>query len=219
MALTEAEKRRRRFLKVKKEHGDVYKLQKHLETQPYTIWWDDNGEIKVITPDPKSILKSKVKGLKSAEFEKDQVEILLNSNTNLYYIETDPNIDTVHYIKVKTVESSFVKQEDNALALIEENVKSPQIKVSCKEKVFSVTATPSLLKEYKGTDTSTATAKGSKLLKFYFTSINDPSYMIHTTNIVLSDLLENKTVERILPYDLSQCSIYTIKIFDKYVRT
>jgi len=43
--------------------------------------------------------------------------------------------------------------------------------------------------------------------------------MIHTTNIVLSDLLENKTVERILPYDLSQCSIYTIKIFDKYVRT
>jgi len=77
MALTEAEKRRRRFLKVKKEHGDVYKLQKHLENQSYTIWWDDSGDIKIVTPDPKSILKSKVKGLKSAEFERDQVKTIL----------------------------------------------------------------------------------------------------------------------------------------------
>ena len=98
-------------------------------------------------------------------------------------------------------------------------MKAPQIKVSCKDKLFKVTATPTLLKEYKGTDLTQATAKGSKVLKFYFTSLNDPSYMIHTTNIVLPELLENKTVERILPYNLSQCSIYTIKIFDKYVRT
>ncbi len=219
MTVSEAEKRRKRFIKSKKEHGDVYKMHKNLQKQQYTLWWDDEGEIKVITPEPKSISKSKVKGFKTGIFEKEQVEILLNSNSDQYRVETDPNVETVHYIRVKPVESSFVKQEDDTLSLIEKGVKTPQVKISCKEKIFTVTATPSLLKQYKGTDFSTATAKGSKVMKFYFTSINDPSYMIHTTNIVLPELLENKTVERILPYDLSQCSIYTIKIFDKYVRT
>lgn len=219
MALTEAEKRRRRFLKTKREHGDVYELQKDLLKQDYTVWWDNEGEIKIVTSEPKTITKAKTKGLKSHVFSHDQVAILLKSNWNLYMVETDPKVDTVHYIKLKPVESTFVSQEDEFLSLVEEDIKAPNIKISCKEKVFTVTATPKTIKEYKDTDLANATAKGSRILKFYFTSTNDPSYMIHNTNISLPELLENKSIERILPYDLSQCSIYTIKIFDKYVRT
>ena len=219
MALSEAEKRRRRFLKIKKEHGDIYELQKDLQKTDYTVWWDSEGEIQIVTSEPKTIQKSKTKGLKSHVFSQEQVAILLKSNWNLYMVETDPKVDTVHYIKLKPIESTFVSQEDEFLSVIEEGVTAPNIKISCKEKVFKVTATPKTLKEYSDTDLSTATAKGSRILKFYFTSTNDPSYMIHSTNISLPELLENKTIERILPYDLSQYSIYTIKIFDKYVRT
>ena len=219
MALSEAEKRRRRFIKIKKEHGDVYELQKSLQISDYTVWWDDAGEIKIVTAEPSTIKKSKTKGLKSHVFSYDQVAILLKSNWNLYMVETDPKVDTVHYIKLKPIESTFVSQEDEFLSEIKKDIKAPNIKVSCKEKIFKVTVTPKTLKEYKDTDLTNATAKGSRLLKFYFTSTNDPSYMIHSTNISLPELLENKTVERTLPYDLSQCSIYTTKIFDKYVRT
>ena len=43
--------------------------------------------------------------------------------------------------------------------------------------------------------------------------------MLHTERVTLKDLIENTSVERNIPLELTQCDVYTMKIFDKYVRT
>lgn len=219
MERTEAEERRLRFIQAKKlAGGDVYKLQKKLETAEYTVWWDNNGEIRCITSEPESVDLPYLEECKSQVFSKDQVDIVLKSNWNLYRVSTDPKVDTVHYIELKPVESLFVSQEDEFLSEIT-NGKAGDITISLKGKKFTVKSSKKVRDSYADVDLSTATAKGSRLLKFYFTSINDPSFMVYNVNITLPELLEKKSVTKTLPYDLSQSSVFTIKLFDKYVRT
>jgi len=216
----EALARKKRFNKIKKDAGgDAHDLQRQLSEQDYQIFWDSQGEIRYFGPVSEKVLKSKFKGCKSSVFTAEQVEILKAQGTNGYIIVTDPNVETVHTIQVRPIESQFVSHEDEFLSLIEEGVKRPDISVNINKKDFTVKCSKSILNKYKDTDLATATAKGSKLLKFYFTSINDPSFMVHSLNVNLPELLENKQVKKILPIDLSQCSLYTVKIFDKYVRT
>ena len=72
---------------------------------------------------------------------------------------------------------------------------------------------------YKGKDLKSITAKGHKDLVFYFTSVNDPHFMIFFIKISLQELIENGSVKTETPKDLDRCSVYTLQIFDKYVRT
>jgi hypothetical protein len=62
-------------------------------------------------------------------------------------------------------------------------------------------------------------AKGHKELVFYFTSVNDPHFMIFIVKVKLKDLIKEGTVVTDTPKDLDRCSVYTLEIFDKYVRT
>lgn len=219
MERTEAEERRLRFIQSKKlAGGDVYQLQKQLEKAEYTVWWDNSGEIRCITSEPESVALASLEECKSQVFSKDQVDIVLKSNWNLYRVSTDPKVDTIHYIELKPVESVFVSQEDEFLSEVTDG-KGGDITISVKGKKFTVKSSKKVRDSYADVDLSTATAKGSRLLKFYFTSINDPSFMVYNVNITLPELLEKKSVTKTLPYDLSQSSVFTIKLFDKYVRT
>jgi hypothetical protein len=219
MALSEAEERRQRFIKQKQSAGgDVYLLQKQLQNVKYTVWWDIDGNIRCISSEPESVNISALAECKSEVFDKEQVDIVLKSNWGMYHVRTDPNVDTVHYIELKPVEATFVSQEDAFLSEIEKG-KRGDITVSVTGKEFTIKCNKKVQDTYKDTDLSSATAKGSRLLKFYFTSINDPSFMVYNINVPLPELLENKTVKKTLPYDLSQSSVYTVKLFDKYVRT
>ena len=58
-----------------------------------------------------------------------------------------------------------------------------------------------------------------KILKFYFTSIRDPHFLVHNINVSLEDLLTKVKIENKVPPKMNQCSVYTLKLFDKYVRT
>jgi len=144
MALSEAEKRRRRFLKEKNKFNSFNELVKHHKNRDQTVWFDLEGNILQISAEQKR--KKSVKE-RSVVFTAEQLEILKD----------------------------------------------------------------------KDVDSNIATANGKKVLKFYFTSKNDPHFMIKSVNVLLSDLLENKSVTKKLTKNLDQCSIYTIKLFDKYV--
>lgn len=219
MAISEAEKRRKRFLEEKKKHKDFYAMQRSTQTIPYTIWWHKNGDIHTVTQFPETVDKKSVSKLNSAQFTVEQATILVNSNASLYRIRTDEQNDSVHYIELKPLETQYVTHDDQFLSLVEHGYSEADITVSVNEKELTVTCSDTVIDTYADTDINNATAKGMRLLKFYFTSNNDPSFMIHNVNITLPNLLSEKTVTIVLPYDLSQCSIYTIKLFDKYIRT
>ncbi len=215
MALSEAEKRRRRFLKEKNKFNSFNELVKHHQNRDQTVWFDLEGNILQISAEQKR--KKSVKE-RSVVFTAEQLEILKDKDVNLYRIVQDAEVETVFSIELKPLESPFVEHEKDFLQLIPES-KSKIFDISVKYNKGNFTVKPhnKILKKYKDVDSNIATANGKKVLKFYFTSKNDPHFMIKSVNILLSDLLENKSVTKKLTKNLDQCSIYTIKLFDKYV--
>ena len=76
-----------------------------------------------------------------------------------------------------------------------------------------------MLDKYSKIDKSQIAINGKKILKFFLTAKNDPHFMLTTISVALPNLVEKKTISFSLPDNYSQCSIYTSKVFDKYVRT
>ena len=216
MALSEAEKRRRRFLKAKEEAGDFYKLQINEFKKDYTVWYTEDGTIISVT---KEDIKSK-KEWKSAIFSHEQIEILKGKNLNLYHVVQDPDVDTVFSIEMRPIESLYVRSEDDFVMLIEKSSsKTYDLSVSTKDNKLNLKLHKKLKTKYKKQDIKSITAKGKKDFNFYFTSINDPHFLVYYVNVSLKELVENDVVVKDIPEGMDQCSIYTIKSFDKYVRT
>ena len=216
MALSEAEKRRRRFLKAKKEAGDFYKLQINELKKDYTVWYLEDGTIVSVT---KEKIKPQ-KDWKSTTFSNDQIEILKGKNLNLYRVVQDPSIETVFSIEMRPIESLYVRSEDDFVTLIDyDNSKTFDLSISTKEEELHITLHKKLKTKYKKQDIKSVTAKGKKDFNFYFTSLNDPHFLVYYVNASLKELIENDIVIKKIPPGMSQCSIYTIKSFDKYVRT
>ena len=217
MALSEAEKRRRRFLKGKKEAGgDIESLQSQIFNRDFQVNFDKEGNILGYSQE--KIHKNKGTFLQT--FKREQVEILKGKNNNLYRVVQDPNIDTVYSIQLKPVESVFVRTEKSFVSIIEENKKTgADILIYFDKNKFIVEATKKVLKKYKDIEPKLANINGSKILKFYFTSLRDPHFLVHNINISLEELLTNTKIENKVPPKLNQSSVYTLKLFDKYVRT
>jgi hypothetical protein len=217
MALSEAEKRRRRFLKAKKDAGgDIESLQAKVYHKDFQVLFDKEGNILGYSQEK----LAKKKGQFLETFKREQVEILKGKNTDLYRIVQDPNIDTIYSIELKPVESVYVRTEQSFVSIIEEGKKTgADILVYFENKKFVVEITNKVIKKYAKIEPKLANINGSKILKFYFTSLRDPHFLVHNVNIKLEDLLTNKMVESKIPPKLNQCSVYTLKLFDKYVRT
>jgi len=215
MALSEAEKRRRRFIKEKNKFNNFNELVEHYQNRDQTVWFDMEGNILQISAEQKR--KKSVKE-RSVIFTAEQLQILEGKDVNLYRVVQDTEVETVFSIDLKPLESPFVEHEKDFLQLIPHS-KSKTFDISVKYSKGNFTVKPhnKILKKYKDIDNNTATASGKKVLKFYFTSKNDPHFMVKTVNILLSELLDKKSVTKKIAKNLDQCSIYTIKIFDKYV--
>ena len=217
MALSEAEKRRRRFLKAKKDAGgDIESLQAQIFHRDFNVNFDKEGNILGYSQEK----ITKKKGTFLETFKREQVEIFKGKNTNLYRVVQDPNIDTIYSIELKPVESVYVRTEQSFVSIIEEGKKTgADILVYFEDKKFIVEITNKVIKKYKNIEPKLANINGSKILKFYFTSIRDPHFLIHNINISLEELLTKVKVENKVPPKLNQSSVYTLKLFDKYVRT
>jgi hypothetical protein len=197
--LSQAELRRQRFLENKEKfEGNYYAMQKAEYEKDHTVYFLDDGTITCITKEDVEVLK----GWNSYTFTKEQVTILDGKNLDLYRVAQNPD------------------DEDAFVQLIEyDKSRTYNIKVGFKGNKFTVTASAKTKNKYKGKDLDTITAKGQKELTFYFTSVNDPHFMIYIVKVKLKDLIEEGTITTDTPKDLDRCSVYTLEIFDKYVRT
>ena len=217
MALSEAEKRRRRFLKEKKDAGgDIQSLQAKVFNRDFNVNFDKEGNILGYSQEK----LTKKRGTFLQVFKREQVEILKGKNTDLFIVKQDPIEPSVFSIERKPIESIYVRTEKEFVSLIDiSKSKTYNIKTSFDKSKFFVEMHKTTKKKFKNVEPSEATIEGTNMLKFYFSSVNDPHFLIHTINVKLQDLIEKDKVEIKVPPRLYQCSIYTLKLFDKYVRS
>ena len=217
MASTEAEKRRQRFLANKEQFdGNYYAMQKAEYEKDCTVYFLQDGTITCIT---KEDIEPK-KDWKSYKFSREQVSILDGKNLDLYRVATNPDDENTYHIELRPIDSIYVRNEDAFVQIIEySKSRSYNIKVGFKTGKFLVTASAKTKNKYKGKDLNSITAKGHNELVFYFTSVNDPHFMIFFVKVPLKDLIKDGSYAVDTPKDLDRCSVYTLQIFDKYVRT
>ena len=217
MALSEAEKRRRRFLKEKKDAGgDIQSLQAKIFNRDFNVNFDKDGNILGYSQEK----ITKKRGTFLQTFKREQVEILKGKNTDLFMVKQDPIETSVYSIDRKPIESIYVRTEKEFVSLIEiSSDKTFNITISFDKNKLFVQMHKTTKNKFKKVKSAEATIEGTNILKFYFSSVNDPHFLIHTINVKLQDLLEQDKVEIKVPPRLYQCSVYTLKLFDKYVRS
>jgi hypothetical protein len=214
MVSKEAEERRLRFQAAKEAAGGLAGLiRQELAKQPKVYFLSDGTIVSISKEDME--LKE---GWRVKEFSNEQVEILENNNWNLFYVKTDPLVDNLYSIESRPLGSVVVSTENNSLLLIDTSSTDYDCMCNLTKTAFTVTLSKSTIEKYSSIDPLSATVNGQKVLKFYFTAPNNPHIMIHSEYISLKRLLEN-TVTIGTTTDLTQTSIYTVKAFDKYVRT
>ena len=214
MVSKEAEERRLRFQAAKEAAGGLAGLIKQELSKKPKVYFLDDGTIVSLSKEDIELKE----GWQVREFDDEQVQILENNNWSLFYIKKDPLVDNLYSIESRPLESAVVSAENNSLLLIESNAKDYDCMCNLTATDFTVSLSKKTLEKYSDIDPSTATVNGQKVLKFYFTALNDPHIMIHSEYISLKALLE-KSITIKTTVDLTQTSIYTVKAFDKYVRT
>jgi hypothetical protein len=110
-----------------------------------------------------------------------------------------------------------ISTEDDFLFQVDNNSKSAyDIKIVLSSKDITITPHLNLLEKYAEIAIEDAVINGRKVFPLYITSKNDPSFMFHTINISLYDILNSKKVIKETPTDFRGCSIFTQKLFDNY---
>jgi len=214
MVSKEAEERRLRFQAAKEAAGGLAGLIKQELSKKPKVYFLDDGTIVSLSKEDIDLKD----GWQVREFDNEQVSILENNNWSLFYVKKDQLVDNLYSIESRPLESAVVSAENNSLLLIELGSKNYDCMCKLTSADFTVSLSKKMLEKYVNIDLATATVNGQKVLKFYFTAPNDPHIMIHSEYISLKSLLE-KPVTIKTTSDLTQTSIYTVKAFDKYVRT
>tara|TARA_B100001115_G_scaffold173279_1_gene157259 strand:- start:155 stop:823 length:669 start_codon:yes stop_codon:yes gene_type:complete len=207
--------RKQRFLEAKQElGGTIQDITKHYENLDWTVWHEEDGTIVSMSKEPNEELSEK---FEVATFTNDQAKILVDKNWNMYRIVTDKKNTHVKYIQVKPVEIDRVATEDFYLYQVDnQNKRVYDIKLSMSKTKLTISAHANIIKEYDDIEISSAIIKGRKIIPFYITTKNDPSFMLHYINLSLEELLEHKQVVYDMPEDYTGASVFTLKLFDNY---
>ena len=214
MISSEAEKRRKRFLEEKKEQGGIDALINYHKEKDVAVIFNESGDILQIGEAHRDLQD----GEKITYFTKEQVSIIKEHRLGDYKISQDPKDETVFFITIKPLESIYVKHEQSFITLVEKGQdENYDVKIEVFKNNTRVCLSDKLKAEYQDTKLQDATARGSKVLKFYFTRPRDPHFLVFSLNYNLYDLLSNDYMEQLTPTFLKDCSIYTIKLFDKYI--
>ena len=207
--------RKQRFLDLKKEHGgNIDGVTKHFDTLDWNVWYEEDGTIVSMSKEENQDLSSKYE---LATFTNDQVDILQDKNWNLYRILVDKNNKHVKYIQVRPVEIDRVTTEDFFLFQVDNQTnRTYDIRVTLSKTQLKFEAHKNLLSNYEDIELSNAVIKGRKIIPFYITTKNDPSFLMKSVNISLEQLLADKKLVVKLEEDYRTCSVFTLKLFDNY---
>jgi hypothetical protein len=215
--LSAAEQRRQRFLQEKANSGgSVSKLIAQVQNRPWILFFDEQGEIQCFTQDADTQI---LDTWKTHEFSQDQLEILKEKELRKYRVRIDPKVDNLYSIELKPIEDVHKPStEDFMYEVVASSDEDYEIACWIEKNHLYVQMNPSVKAEYKDIYPVSATRNGFRMLRFYITAAQDPHIMYEYKSVSIADLLTSQQVKRELGDNLEQCSIYTNKIFDRYVR-
>lgn len=210
--------RKKRFLAEKEKAGGIDNLIAGKKADDWKIYFNKSGEIVCFTQGEVEVRKE----WETFNFSQDQLQILVDNQDDLakYRINVDPTVDNLYSIQLKEINSVYTESEKDFLNEIDYGKSTSfDIKVAVNSAELVVTLSNKSKEVYKDVYPISATVKGQRLLKFFLTAEHDPHVMFHYEIISLAELITEKKVVRKLPGDLRHCSVYTVKVFDKYQRS
>ncbi len=207
--------RKKAFLEAKKEAGGAEKLAS--QAKQYKLYFDKDGNITCFTASEVVVNPE----WETYDFSQDQLKILVGKEKtiNKYRVKKDPNVDNLYSIELRPIENHVIDANADFLYNVEpSDSKIWDIKVKLTEKHIRVFLSDSVKEEYADVYPISATRNGVRLCKFYITAKDDPHVLFYYTTISLAELLTDEYAQRQLPSDLRSCSVFTVKLFDTYVR-
>jgi len=188
------------------------------------VYFDINGDIKTISPDPITMSDS----YSSATFPLSEVEgfLLGKKNPFEFYIKSIKGITGIVYkiTRKQVIDISLVRKLDNfltevktmpkssdAFLLIENISKEQKIKITI-NKVLSL-----LLNEGDDKDQEAITAfMNNPSSSIFFTKKGDPYFLLYTLTFSPKELFDKGELFWDYSVDLSNTSVYTKKIIEGY---
>lgn len=214
--------RKQRFLSLKEEHSDIQGVQDYIKSLKWNIWYDDAGTIISASKTANVDLDNKYN---KAEFTDEQVEIVKtvnNSSSSMnwggYKVTVDKFDSSVKYLEVKTIEKSNISENIYLVLVQEKKTSQYNLKIKINKNRLMVSLHKNLIEQYNRVGIENAVIKGRTLIPFYFTSKNDPSFLIYKTSVKLRELISSPVHTIEIPKNLELCSIYTTNLFETYIR-
>ena len=208
--------RRKKFLAEKEKAGGADALIENLKARPYRLYFNKSGEIVCFTQDEDVIVHE---SWMTHDFSQEQLSILKGKDLSRYRVRVDPLVDNLYSIEVNTIATTYTEAEKDFLSEVEySKAAAYDIRCAITETHFEVGLSNRSKEVYKDIYPISATINGQRLLKFFITSEHDPHIMYHYEIVSLAELITEDKVVRQLPGDLRHCSVYTVKLFDKYQR-
>lgn len=209
--------RKKKFLEEKQKAGGADSLIEGLKNRPYTLYFNKSGEIVCFTQEENIIVHE---SWLTYDFSQEQLSILKDKDLARYRVKVDPTVDNLYSIEVNTIATTYTEAEKDFLSEIEySKAAAYDIRIAVTDTHLDVSLSNRAKSVYKDVYPISATINGQRLLKFFITSEHDPHIMYHYEVISLAELITEKKVSRELPADLRHCSVYTVKLFDKYQRS
>tara|TARA_S200002703_G_C3781448_1_gene240786 strand:- start:146 stop:763 length:618 start_codon:yes stop_codon:yes gene_type:complete len=141
-------------------------------------------------------------------------------STNDFLVLTNPNEEGVYSFVTKVIELEKFKSATKMLSQVRMSNKTEyDIKiVTEKNKLFINVSDKLKTNIVKNVNIDNFSFKGEERIALHITSLNDPHFLYDSIEVSLKELFQADQLEFTLDVDTEDKSIYTRKIFDKYIR-
>lgn len=193
-----------RLALLKKKHGTLEQVAKEYNSTTFLVY-DEDGEISYkgnTKPDD----MRKYKGKKLIEMQSNHISFMEENGRSMAQFIVQEDEHGTPIVTFKPVDKPTYDVDKEFLTeVVEAKDDSWDIKVSVQQTKFIV-----FLKSKK---------KVKDNIVLYITAPSDPHILYEKLNININDLQKNKVMEFKKDYNLNDFSIYTRKLYDKYVRS
>lgn len=210
--------RKQRFIEDKEAAGGFDALMDQQDTlhRSKRVFFDERGDIVSVTfQSPAEVNPLWL----TYEFTYSEVAVLEDKDTNKFWVvkrkdgtcELQPRPQATVYAKMKdedVIKVEFSPTENTADCMI-----------SIKEDHAIIELSDEFKETMKGVYPIQATIKGKRIFKFHVCDPDQKGVIFDTITVSMVELLTEKVVEKELLADLRHCIVYTIPLFDKYLRT
>ena len=141
-------------------------------------------------------------------------------NTNDFLVLTNPNEEGVYSFVTKVIELEKFKSASKMLSQVRMSDKTEyDIKIVTEKNKLFINVSDKLKNNIiKNVNIDNFSFKGEERIAIHITSLNDPHFLYDSIEVSLKELFQTDQLEFTLDVDTEDKSIYTRKIFDKYIR-